>query len=322
MDRRHIGCLALPCALGLLSACPAKDDPVAEDSSSGSEESGGEESSSSGESEVTEGACDDVLPPKHLSPEDDDEECNVDGEHGPCRIDREHMGTRFCDLENPDGWGPCLAEYECVPGDYVVCWVCHEEFGTGVAYCDYTGGIPHYDDEICSTPLVLRLGDRPVEFTASTAHFAMTAEDRCPATDWPSAATPWLALDRDHNGSIDGGHELFGSGTPRGPTYASDGFLALADLDSDGDRRITPADARWPELLAWSDHDGDRRSTAWELTPLASLGLTAIDLNYTRTGSQCDARANCEIERASVSFIGNDGRPATGEVIDVRLACQ
>lgn len=205
----------------------------------------------------------------------------------------------------------------CIPNDYTVCWYCDSSFGTSVAYCELVGGVPDYPEDACATPLVLRFDERPVEFVASARRFRMTAEDRCASTDWPTAATPWLAIDLDRSGSIDGGHELFGSGTAIGPTWASDGFAALAVLDSDGDRQITPADARWGELLLWSDHDGDRRSGPWELEALGSRGVAAIDLGFVRAPGRCDRRGNCEIERASVRV-----RSGFAEVIDVRLACQ
>ena len=116
----------------------------------------------------------------------------------------------------------------------------------------------------------------------------------CAATDWPTANTPWLALDRDRSGHIDGGSELFGSAT-----RLRSG--SLADCGPTG--------------------DGDRRSSGLELQPLAGLGLVAIELGY-RSDRRCDARANCEVERASFVWRDGLGREQAGEVIDVHLACQ
>lgn len=261
--------------------------------------------------------CEDVLPEGNPAPADANAICDVHGEYRSCVDDPEK--TQFCDLDRgADGWGPCLGTYECIPGDLVVCFFCDPDFGTWSTPCYLDAGIPTFNSEDCSTPLVLSFDDRPVEFVTSTGYFRMTARDDCASTDWPTAATPWLAMDRDGNGSIDGGHELFGSGTVMGATWAGDGFAALAGLDSDGDGWITPGDARWAELLLWEDHDQDRRSGPWELEALASRGVVAIDLGYSRPASRCDARGNCEAERASVSLRG----PGFAEVIDVRLACQ
>ncbi|MBV1862525.1 MAG: hypothetical protein KUG77_29150 [Nannocystaceae bacterium] len=62
-----------------------------------------------------------------------------------------------------------------------------------------------------------------------------------------------------HDGTTDSGRELFGSGTRLdAKTRARNGFLALEPLDTDRNGRI---DARFSELVLWSDHDGDKRGT-------------------------------------------------------------
>lgn len=226
-------------------------------------------------------------------------------------------GVQFCaaDSASPANyfWGTCLPEPACTPGqDGDACIVCQLD----------AAGVPTLVDTCPageSTPLVLQF-DEPVRFASSSAAFDLGPQ--CGATDWPDAATPWLALDRDGSGTIDGGHELFGSATVlAGGAVAEHGFVALAELDRDRDGRITPADPEFARLLLWADRDADRRSTGWELDSVAGAGLVAIDLAY-RSDRTCDARGNCEVERASFTWRDPLGRVRTGQVVDVHLACQ
>lgn len=259
------------------------------------------------------------LPEEHPSALDLNCECDVPGEHRECKTLDDAAGTRFCDSGK---WGPCIAEPDCLPGTYTVCFFCDESFGTWVSWCSMIDGVPTSNaSEDCSTPLVLSFDGRPVEYTSDHAEFAMSASDRCGARDWPTAATPWLAIDLDHNGNIDGGHELFGTGS-RLAGRVDNGFAALAALDTNGDGQISASDDRFNELVVWSDHDADRRSTMWELQPVTSHGVVAIDLGYELTASRCTERGNCEGERATFIFEGPDGARSSGEIIDVRLACQ
>jgi len=226
-------------------------------------------------------------------------------------------GTQFCDMiEGSMGWSECLVDFACLPGDTATC-----SFGETIN-CLLDEGVPVW--EVCPwTPLVLNFEvSQPIEMLASDAAFDIAGVGECLDSDWPSAATPWLAADLDRNGFIDAGNELFGSGTILASgRHAQNGFVALAPFDGNHDGRITPADPRFGELLVWRDEDADKLSLPFELTTLAEAGVQAIELDY-HVLEQCDARGNCGRERSRFSYVGATGTVAVGEVVDMYLACE
>lgn len=180
---------------------------------------------------------------------------------------------------------------------------------------------PDWEGSWC--PLVLSFEGQPVRLEpAPHVPFATGGATPCGSTDWPTAATPWLVRDLDGSGTIDGGHELFGTGT-RMPdqSLAAGGFAALGALDGNGDGSITAADPGWSSLGLWHDRDRDRKTTPDELRSLDDAGVRAIVLEHTRD-PQCDARGNCMIERSTFAWVDQEGDRRTGAIIDVHLACR
>ena len=226
-------------------------------------------------------------------------------------------------------YGPCIApeEIECEPGDFR-----HEgpepnqeegEVCAGTDYrCEVVGGEPMWVEQLCNTPLLLRFDAAPIEMIAAEATPAATFDinmqaDSCISTDWPTAATPWLVVDLDQNGTIDGGHELFGSGSRLATgDRAEHGFAALAEFDHNGDGVVDGADPRFAELMLWRDWDADRVSTPDELEPLASAGVDRLALDYL-VAPECDERGNCGMQRAGFEHAGG-----VGQVVDVYLPCR
>ena len=101
---------------------------------------------------------------------------------------------------------------------------------------------------------------------------------------WTLASEPtgFLVLDRNHNGLIDNGRELFGNFTPiEGDELADTGFQALAFWDDpstggNGNGWIDPGDAVWSSLQLWIDANHDGVSQPDELYPLAAFRISAI----------------------------------------------
>jgi hypothetical protein len=179
------------------------------------------------------------------------------------------------------------------------------------------GGEGHESSDLCgeSTPLVVAFHDQPIEFTpGGTFAFAPGAPV---GTDWPTATTPWIALDRNGDGTIDSGAELFGDNTvlPDGTT-ARNGFIALAALDANHDGRIDASDPGFASLVLWADRNGDHRSTPEELTPLGDV-IVSISLDD-HVALRCDARNNCEGERAALRW-RHGGALHDGAAVDVYL---
>jgi len=164
--------------------------------------------------------------------------------------------------------------------------------------------------ELCGgTPLVVSFDGGAV---------AMSPASAGQPTDWPTAATPWLALDRDGDGAITDGAELFGDATvlPDGRT-ARHGFEALAALDANGDGRIDRADPLFASLVLWADRDGDRTSAPGELVSAARV-IESIELGYA-IAPRCDARLNCERERSVMRYRDAAGALHEGAIVDVYL---
>ena len=127
-------------------------------------------------------------------------------------------------------------------------------------------------------------------------------------TGWIDAKSGILVLDKDANGQIETGNELFGDRTilEDGKT-ASSGFAALAALDSNRDGVIDAKDDKFSELRIWVDRDGDGFSAPDELMTLEEAGIKSLNLSHTFVG-QVDENGNT-IARVG-SFTRTDGTTA------------
>ncbi len=114
-------------------------------------------------------------------------------------------------------------------------------------------------EEEMTDPLVIQLGDVPLELAEERYRFDLDLDGLL--DDLPTLANgaAYLVLDRNGNGRIDDGRELFGP-------QQGNGFVELAALDDNADGRIDAADSRFNELRLWQPGK-----------PLLSLGDAGID---------------------------------------------
>ena len=102
-------------------------------------------------------------------------------------------------------------------------------------------------------------------------------------TGWLRPDDGWLVLDRNSNGTIDNGGELFGIDTVKADgTKATDGFDALSDLDSNDDGVFDAKDTRFADVRVWRDLNQDGVSQSSELSTLAANNIRSISLRAPR----------------------------------------
>lgn len=156
-------------------------------------------------------------------------------------------------------------------------------------------------------PLVINLDSSPATVSDQTFYFDLDGDGTEENIHRLNSGSGYLALDRNNDGKINDGSELFG-------TASGDGFADLAKYDEDGNGWIDENDAIWKHLKIWVQTDQGP-----QLYSLADKGVGAICLNkmptyYTQYGKSGEVNA---VVRSTGMFLYEDGRSGSVQHLDL-----
>ena len=172
---------------------------------------------------------------------------------------------------------------------------------------------PNGDPANAISPIILDLDGDGIE-TLSTqdgVNFDHDGNAFAENSGWVSRDDGLLVLDRNNDGAIDTGNELFGSNTRlKDGSYAENGYLALQELDDNNDGLINSEDAIWAQLNVWQDKNGDARVDEGELLTLDELGIASISTQYNQS-SYVDDNGNAHKQMGEMTMSDGTVRQST-----------
>jgi hypothetical protein len=180
-----------------------------------------------------------------------------------------------------------------------------------------------------ATPIMLDLDGNGIQTVSASqgVRFDLLGDGQTAQWGWAAGNDGFLVMDRNNDGQINDGKELFGSGTRLADgSRAADGFAAMAAEDSNKDGKLDASDANWSKLQVWVDADKDGVTDAGELKSLAELGITSFDLgaakgtelnngNFVGLVSKYTKDDGSTHQLADVWFAKDTTPPALGDVV-------
>ena len=157
-------------------------------------------------------------------------------------------------------------------------------------------------------PLVINLDAPAAAFSDQKFFFDLDGDGHEEYISKLGSGSGFLALDKDGNGHIDNGRELFG-------TSSGNGFYDLSAYDEDGNGWIDEADEIFDKLVIWSfDESGNQ-----VLTGLGKAGVGAIYLGSSDTAFSVKDMSNNTnaLIRSTGMFLYENGGAGTVQQVDI-----
>ncbi|MEW5756368.1 MAG: VCBS repeat-containing protein [Pseudomonadota bacterium] len=163
-------------------------------------------------------------------------------------------------------------------------------------------------DAVVKDPLVINFAGTAAQLTQTKFSFDIDSDGNQDQISFVAPGSGFLALDKNNDGRINNGSELFGP-------QSGAGFAELAHYDQDGNQWIDAADAVYDRLRIWTK-DGNGND---QLIGLGKAGVGAIYLGRIATPFELKDPANSlqgQIVQSGI-YLKEDGRAGTVQQLDL-----
>jgi len=163
-------------------------------------------------------------------------------------------------------------------------------------------------DAVRQDPLVINFAGNSVELADTQFSFDLNADGNQETIAFVTGGSGFLALDKNGDGHINDGTELFG-------TRSGDGFADLAKFDQDGNHWIDENDAVYSQLRVWQK-DASGQDT---LSSLSSSGVGALYLGRVASPFSVNTATNQTLGRVRSTglFLYESGQAGSLQQVDL-----
>lgn len=163
-------------------------------------------------------------------------------------------------------------------------------------------------DAVVKDPLVINFAGTAAELTQTKYSFDLDADGTPDQISFVGSGSGFLALDKNGDGRVNDGRELFGP-------QSGDGYTELARYDQDGNSWIDEADVVYDRLRIWT-RDANGKD---QLIGLGKAGVGAIYLGYSATPFDLKDPHNIlqgQVVKSGI-YLSEEGQAGTVQQLDL-----
>ena len=176
-------------------------------------------------------------------------------------------------------------------------------------YSSYTQVSMEFDSKLCD-PLVINYAGSAASLTDETYEFDLDFDGTMDQISFAGEGSGFLALDKNGDGKVNDGSELFGPQT-------GSGFAELRAYDQDGNGWIDENDDVYSKLSVWSkDADGNDVMYSLKEADVGAIYLGDVDTQFSITDEGNNTKG---VMRSTSFFLKDSGGAGTVSHIDLSI---
>jgi hypothetical protein len=180
------------------------------------------------------------------------------------------------------------------------------------AFMEYSQMTDNYTEtQIMTDPLVINMDVASAQVSDQKFRFDLDADGTIDEISYLGSGSGFLALDKNGDGKINDGNELFGART-------GDGFRELSVYDGDGNGWIDEADEVYSKLKVWvKNDDGTDRLLSLKEANVGAIYLGSASTEYSLTDRTTE-EAKAQIRKTGV-YLKETGQAGTIQHVDFAI---